>query len=412
MLPEFLYSNLPALSEHKVWAEINTASLKYNFQLLRSLTCGARQICTVKADAYGHSTEICVRALLEAGCDFFAVSSIEEAIAVRKICEREKRHADVLILGFTYPSQADLLFQHDVIQTVLSLDYAVALNREATARNCKVRTHIALDTGMNRVGICAQSAESINEAIQSVKKILQMPALTAEGLFTHFAKADEDYEAVVLCDSHTKKQFARFLAIKQALEADGIRLFCHVCNSAAAVRFPEFALDGVRLGILLYGVSPSRHIRVGTLPVLSLHTVIAHIHTLPSSETVGYGGKYQSFEDRLIATLPLGYADGLQRAFQGFHVTVQTHLGNFKAPIVGRICMDQCMIDVTGLPVEIGDKVTVFGCAPADLSTLAQMANTIEYEILCLISARVPRLALESCTDLEEKPSELILERK
>jgi alanine racemase len=173
----------------------------------------------------------------------------------------------------------------------------------------------------------------------------------------------------------------------------GLKLFCHACNSAAAVRFPEFALDGVRFGILLYGVCPSEHVEVCTKPVMSLHTVISHLHKLNVGETVSYGGNYSSDEERTIATLPIGYADGFMRAFSGFNVTVQTSLGNFKAPVVGNVCMDQCMIDVTGIPASICDKVTIFGNDRMDLTRLAKLANTIEYEVLCLISARVPRIA-------------------
>lgn len=392
MLPKFLYSDFRGLPDHKTYAEIDTENLIYNYKLLSAAVPSARKICTVKADAYGHCAAICVPALLEAGCDFFAVSCIEEAIAVRQICNAEKKDADVLILGYTLPTQASLLAEHNVIQAIVSEEHAYSLNREAEAQNCRVRCHIALDTGMNRIGISAQRKGDRDSAVRAIHSIRALPALTVEGLFTHFAKADEDSESALQSDSHTKKQFARFSDIKKALENDGLHLFCHVCNSAATVRFPEFALDGVRLGILLYGASPSEYIDAGVKPVLSLHTVISHIHTLPSSETVGYGGRYSSNEDRLIATLPIGYADGFQRAFQGFAVTVTTSEGNFRAPVVGSVCMDQCMVDVTGLPVRIGDIVTVFGSDPHDLSVLAKMANSIEYEILCLTSARVPRI--------------------
>ena len=392
MLPKFLYSDFPSLSDHKTYAEIDTENLIYNYKLLSAAVPTARKICTVKADAYGHSAAICVPALLEAGCDFFAVSCIEEAIAVRQICNAEKKTADVLILGYTLPAQASLLAEHNVIQTVVSEEHALSLDREAREQNCKVRCHIALDTGMNRVGLSAQRKSDCESAVRAVRAICALPSLVTEGIFTHFAKADEDSASVLKSDSHTKKQFARFCEVKRALENEGVHLFCHACNSAATVRFPEFALDGVRLGILLYGASPSEHIDAGVKPVLSLHTSVAHIHTLPSSETVGYGGRYSSNEDRLIATLPIGYADGFQRAFQGFAVTVTTSEGNFKAPVVGSVCMDQCMIDITGLPVRIGDQVTVFGSDPHDLSALARMANTIEYEILCLTTARVPRI--------------------
>ena len=169
-------------------------------------------------------------------------------------------------------------------------------------------------------------------------------------------------------------------------------LLCHACNSAAALRIPEYTLDAVRLGISLYGVPPSKHFERITTPVMSLHTIISHIHPLPAGEKVGYGGNFAPGSDRIIATLPIGYADGFLRAYTGFCVTVRTDSGDFRAPIVGNICMDQCMVDVTDIPCKVGDKVTIFGDDPEDLTTLAYLADTIEYEVLCLISARVPRI--------------------
>ncbi|MBQ8410098.1 MAG: alanine racemase [Clostridia bacterium] len=395
MLPYYLYSSLPELDEHKVWAEINTDHLIYNYKLLCSLTPGTRHICAVKADAYGHVADLCVRVLLEAGCRFFAVSCIEEAISVRSICDSQGCEADVIILGYTDSRQASLLSRHNIIQTVLSEEHAQKLNESAIDQQCRVRTHMALDTGMNRIGICAQSKQECREAAEAIKQISQMKGLTVEGMFTHFARADEELEATIAPDSHTNKQFQRFEQVKKLLEAEGLRLFCHTCNSAAAIRFPRFRLDGVRFGIMLYGISPSEHTEQITKPVMSLHTVISHVHELTPGETVGYGGHFRSDTPRTVATLPIGYADGFLRAYSGAYVTVQTEVGNYKAPVIGRICMDQCMIDVTGLPVKVEDKVTLF-CNHSELSALAKMAGTIEYEVLCLISARVPRIRKEN----------------
>ena len=188
------------------------------------------------------------------------------------------------------------------------------------------------------------------------------------------------------------KQFHRFLAVCNALEQRGIpRLFRHACNSAAAVRFPDFHLDGVRLGIVLFGTQPSPVFSLSLRPVMKLKTVISHVHTLPPGETVGYGGCFGAKEERRIATLPIGYADGLLRAFSGGEVTVHTARGDFHAPIVGRICMDQCMMDITDTPANVGDTVTLFGNDPTELSQYAKRAATIDYECLCLISSRVPR---------------------
>jgi len=392
MQPYYLYSDLPALDHHKVWAEIDTDALYYNYKLLCSLTKGTHHICAVKADSYGHVSDICVRVLLRAGCRFFAVSCIEEAISVRSICNSESIGADVIILGYTDHAQTYLLAENDIIQSILSEEYAQKLNASAQEQKCRVRVHVALDTGMNRIGICAQNDEECLSAANAITEISEYENLALEGLFTHFAKADGEYEATVLSHSHTKVQFERFDRVRKLLSDRGLSLFCHTCNSAAAVRFPEYALDGVRLGIMLYGIPPSEHIDVGLSPVMSLRTVISHIHPIHQGESVGYGGSFVSEKDRVLATLPLGYADGFIRAYQGFHVKVSTDVGNFLAPVVGRICMDQCMIDVTGLPINVGDTVTIFGNDLKDIRRLAKMADTIEYEVLCLISSRVPRI--------------------
>ena len=393
MLPTYLYSDLPKLREHKLFAEIDTDALIYNYKLLSAKTRGTHHICVVKADAYGHAADICVRALLSAGCRFFAVSCIEEAISVREICKGESLDAEVLILGYTDPKQAKLLGENDIIQTLLSYEYAEKLNREAESAGVCVRAHAALDTGMNRIGISACSEEECFRATVMLKKIASFNSIALEGLFTHFSRADDGEREA---NAFTDKQFERFESVKRALGESGIFIFCHASNSAAALSRPDFALDGVRLGIVLYGVMPSDYVgeasELGLMPVMSLKTVICHTHTLLPGETVSYGGLYSSQEERVIATIPIGYADGFIRAYGGYKVTVSTAKGNFRAPIVGRICMDQCMIDITGVPASVGDVVTIFGNDSRDLCELARRADTIEYECLCLVSARVPRV--------------------
>lgn len=401
MLPYYLYSSLPPLSDHKVYAEIDTEALIYNYKLLCSYTKGTHHICVVKADAYGHVSDLCAAALLEAGCRFFAVSCIEEALSVRRVCREASVDANILILGYTDCRQAALLAENNIIQTILSYDYAESLNASAAEVGCCVRVHVALDTGMNRIGIGACGLEQCLQASVLIKKINNFDNLSLEGLFTHFARADED-------DCHdgitVKRQFERFNTVKSFISETGINLFCHVCNSAAAVKCPELALDGVRFGIMLYGVDTVGK-NLGLKPVMSLKTVISHVHAVLPGESVSYGGTYVAEDERILATLPLGYADGFVRAYGGFKVTVSTDSGNFKAPIVGRICMDQCMIDVTGIPVKVGDPVTIFGDDPEDLCELARRAKTIEYECLALISARVPRVA-KLLRELQENEKE------
>ena len=389
-----LYSSLSELEQYKTRANVDLSALGHNYRLLQqqflSIGSKARMISVVKADAYGHGAPQCVRTLLAEGCDFFAVSCIDEAVAVRNVCDRERKKADILILGYTDPSLAAQLARYDILQTLLSPDYALLLNHAAALADVTVRVHVALDTGMHRIGFPVYREEDVPLTAEEISHAYRLSNLRTEGIFTHFARADE--APGTGGDAFTEKQFHRFLAVCNALEQRGIpRLFRHACNSAAAVKFPDFHLDGVRLGILLFGVRPSPVFSLPLRPVMRLRTVISHIHTLPPGESVGYGGCFEATEERRIATLPIGYADGLLRAFSGGTVTVHTCEGNFSTHIVGRICMDQCMVDVTHVPAHAGDTVTLFGNDPAELSQYAERASTIDYECLCLISSRVPR---------------------
>lgn len=388
-----LYDDAEDVGEHKIVAEISTDALKHNFLILRDAVTGCEPICVVKADAYGHVADICVRALLEVGCAFFAVSCIEEAIDVRKVCQDEGADANILVLGYTEPSLVKRLCQYDVIQTILSPEYADRLSAAASASGCVVRAHVAVDTGMNRIGVCANDEKECIEAANSIAKISRLDGIALEGIFTHFSRSDEEESLTLASDSHTRRQAERFILVKDILKERGISLFAHACNSAAAVRFPEYAFDGVRLGITLYGVYPSEHIkRIGLRPVMSLKTVIAHIHTVPAGGSVSYGGVYTAQKDIRVATLPIGYADGFLRSYSGACVTVRAKSGDGRAKVIGRVCMDQCMIDVTDIDAEVGDTVVLFGEDQDDLISLSKLANTIEYECLCLISGRVPRI--------------------
>lgn len=388
-----LYGDFVKLEKHKIACEISCAALAHNYGILVSRTPDCEHICVVKADAYGHVADICVRELLHLGCSFFAVSCIEEAISVRKICLDEQKDARILILGYTDPSLALSLVEYDIIQTVLSLENAQALADVAARVGRRVRVHVAVDTGMNRIGVSACSENECVNAAEEIESMLHLNSLSLEGMFTHFARSDEESSVTLTAHSHTALQCKRFVRVRELLLEKGIRLFTHACNSAAAVRFPSFAFDAVRLGIMLYGVYPSRHVeRIGLVPVMKLKTVVAHVHTVPVGETVSYGGTYKAQTEVSVATLPIGYADGFIRAYSGAAVTVHTSDGVRRANVIGRVCMDQCMVDVTGINVRVGDEVVLFGEDENDLSRLAALADTIEYECLCLVSARVPRI--------------------
>ena len=390
-----LYSSLTELEQRKTWAEIDLSALRHNYRLLRDTveasSPSTRMIAVVKAEAYGHGAPECVRTLLDEGCRFFAVSCIDEAVAVRAVCDGAHKDADILILGYTQPSLASQLARFNVIQTLLSEDYAVRLEDAAAQANVTVCTHLAIDTGMNRIGFAAHNTDEITATTAAIARVCSFPHLSVEGMFTHFAQADE--EAGGLGDARTDLQSMRYREVLHALEERGVRIsFHHACNSAATVRRPNDHFGGVRVGILLFGARPSTHVELPLKPVMKLKTVISHLHRLLPGEAVSYGGSYTADSERLIATMPIGYADGFLRSYSGAYVTVETAEGPRCAPIIGRICMDQCMIDVTGLPVSVGDEVTVFGGDAMQLRTLANMAGTIEYESLCLVSARVPRI--------------------
>lgn len=389
-----LYSSLPQAEQEKNRAEIDLDALRYNYRTLLALTrandSSLRFIAVVKAEAYGHGAPECVAALLDEGCDFFAVSSVDEAVAVRRVCDQHQKNADILILGYTSPSLTFQLVRYDIIQALLSEEYAQSLNLAAAAAGVTVRTHVAVDTGMNRIGIPVHDGASLTSAAQAVERIAKASHLRVEGMFTHYSRADEDGAGA----EFTELQSRRYGDLRRMLESRGVYVpFHHSCNSAAAVRRASDRMDGVRVGILLYGVCPSESLEHLPLkPVLKLKTVISHIHPLPTGESVGYGGAYTAASPRIIATVPIGYADGFVKGYSGATVTVETAQGAKKAPIVGSICMDQCMIDVTNTGARVGDTVTFFGNHPHELYDYAKRAGIIRYECLCLISSRVPRI--------------------
>lgn len=417
-----LHEGLPLLPGMRVRAVIDTDALVHNYCALLSpvqaVSPHTYAIAVVKADAYGHGVRPVVGALYGVGCRSFAVASLEEAVALRQLLRELSAGAatdadtDILVLGYTDPENAPILAAYRITTALLSENYARKLLDCAGRSRVTVRGHVALDTGMNRIGFPAHNEGEISETIRAIAALHEDGTPTrdggvvVDGLFTHFARADEDYGTEIhRADSLTMTQYARYQKVKAGLAEKGIRpRVCHVCNSAASIRFPdahpEGCMDAVRLGINLYGygVNCPQNSGVSCMkPTMKLETVVTHIHILLPGETVGYGGEYAADTPRTIATLPVGYADGWLRAFSGAEVTFHTPSGDVTAPIVGRICMDQCMVDVTDLPVEPGTPVSLFGQSSRELEALAQRAHTIPYELLCLITARVPRVCAPPC---------------
>ncbi len=395
-----LYSALCLSESDNKRAIIDLGALRRNYRILqatyRKEGTAPRMIAVVKADAYGHGSPECVRALLFEGCDFFAVSCIEEALVVRRVCRESEKNADILILGYTEPSLAHVLASQDFIQTLLSAEYAARLSVAARNAGVTLRTHIAVDTGMNRIGFPAHTSDEAEEATAAIAALIPLQSLRLEGMFTHFATADDDLPA---SRARMKEQAERYAALRALLSDRGISIpFHHVCNSAASLSSPTLRFDGVRVGILLWGGALALSKGLPLSPVLRLQADISHIHTLLPGEGVSYGGAWHSDTPRRIATLPIGYADGWLRAYSGASVTLRSASGVYFVPTVGRICMDQCMIDVTDTDARVGDTVTLFGDDRQALASLAERADSIDYEALCLISSRVRRTYVDSET--------------
>lgn len=381
---------------YKTWTEVHLDALRHNYRTIRAQVHASapdcRMIAVVKANAYGHGADLIARTLAEEGCDFFAVSCVYEAILLR---ETIGRGADIIILGYSLPSDAETLVRHDVIQTVFAAEYAQQMSREMARLkalgilppHAALRTHCKVDTGMNRLGFDGADAAHAAEEIIAAQ---HLPHLKNEGMFTHFACADEDAGDRGM----TARQLARFESVERILRERGeCPAFLHCCNSAAALHLPEAYKNGVRAGVILYGMSPDGSILPDYQPVLTLKTRIAHVHVLRKGESVSYGATFTAPRDMRIATLPIGYADGFVRSFSGASVKLAD---GTLAPIVGRICMDQCMIDVGDHVVHPGDPVTIFGGDDGRMiEQLARVGGTINYEITCILTPRVPRIAIE-----------------
>ena len=382
-------------------AEIDLSALKQNFTHLRgrvrAVSAETEPMCVVKADAYGHSVALCVPALYEAGARHFAVSSIEEAEQIYGILDAADRAAEtVLILGYTPPESENVkaLAREHITQAVYSLEYARALSDMLCSLRAGgvlddsdiVRCHIKLDSGMNRLGFDTHEAAA-DETVREIRALASLPGLRIDGVFSHFACADEEDIAM------TEAQFARYRRVVDACEAAGVHFDKkHICNSAGALRFPAMYQDFVRLGIVLYGLSPSPAAADPALiPVMRLKSRIAHIHTVHAGDCISYGAEFRASGEMRVATIPIGFADGFLRAYKNGGTVM---VGGKAAKLLGRVCMDQCMVDVTDCDAKVGDYVYIFDASGGNIERLCRAAGTINYEALCLVSKRVPRVAL------------------
>ena len=366
---------------HRTWAEINLDALVHNFKLIKSMT-DAKIFSVVKANAYGHSVDIVAPALDAAGTDCFAVSNLEEAKELRSLNIKKP----ILILGYTPPTHAKELYQYDLIQTVYSYEFAEKLNNNASENGVVVKTHIKLDTGMGRIGFDFRDGGF--KELATTRELLKFKNLAFEGVFTHFPVADTDKD-------YTKNQYERFLSATKYLEESGFNFKVkHCCNSAAFLNFSNMHLDAVRPGIKLFGLTPSEDIDFDKqfLPVMSFKSVVSQVKTVFAGETVSYGRTHTAQKETKVATITAGYADGVLRLLSN---RGRVLINGQYANIVGRICMDQFCVDVTDInDVKEGDIVTLFGDG-LPVEEFAKNADTINYEVVCGLSKRVPRIYIK-----------------
>lgn len=371
----------------RFWAEIDVNAAEKNFNIIKSkLNKGTRLCCVVKANAYGHGAVYLSKLYERLGADFFAVSNIEEAMQLRN----NGIVTPILILGYTPASCASILAENNISQTVFSYSYARELSKCARADGVNVKIHIKLDSGMGRIGFdCIHGGKEITD---TVCEVCSMDGLLPEGIFTHFAVADEGVDG----RDYTRTQYERFTSAVDEIEKSGIAFeIKHCANSATTLEYPEYHMDMVRVGIVLYGVAPSLKVRgcEELSPVMSLKSVISMIKEIEAGDTVSYGCTFKAEKKTKIATAPVGYADGFWRsnADNGTQLLIRGQRVN----IVGRVCMDQLMLDVTDVKgVREGDYITVIGSDKGELITadeLAKRNGTIGYEMICSIGERVPR---------------------
>lgn len=338
----------------------------------------------VKADAYGHGAVPVARELERLGAEYLAVSNFEEALQLR----RGDISLPILILGYTPPEFAKDEAALGITQEVHSLAYGRALSEELAGSGAVLNIHMKIDTGMSRLGFFGYDRA---ETVEELCELAGLPGLRAEGIFMHFAAADTAGE-----DDYTQTQHRRFMQVVEALRERGIcPEIVHCANSAATIAYPEFAHGMVRPGIATYGLAPSEEMRGAAelLPLMSLKTTVAAIRPFEQGITVSYGRTYETPSERVIAVCPIGYADGLPRRLSG-ELTFLLH--GKRVPVVGRVCMDMCMIDITEIEdVQVGDTVTVIGRDGDQEITWDDWADrlgTISYELVCGIGKRVPRV--------------------
>lgn len=364
-------------NKHRTWAEIDLQAIEHNYEVICEKS-KAPVLCVVKADAYGHGA-VQVAKKLEPIAPYFAVATLAEAMELRESGIKKP----ILLLGFLAKEDMHLAIQNEITVTVYDESVAYALSKAASEQGKTVAVHYKLDTGMTRLGFAAWEAETI-EKILTVSKL---PFLHSEGIFTHFAVADTADGA-----DYTKMQYDRFTDICQVLQEQGLALrLKHCANSGALQQYENTHMTMTRAGIILYGYRSDASVApmLDLKPAMTVKTRVIQVRDIPETTSVSYGRTYSTKQKSQIAVIAMGYADGLHRFASG---KGQVLIDGKKADILGRICMDMCMVEVPqGTALSAGDEVVVFGAEKLTADDLAQAAGTISYEVLCAVSKRVPR---------------------
>ncbi len=380
----------------RTWAEIELSAIRHNYHAIRnSLPEGCRFLGVVKADAYGHGALRIAGLLQEEGADYLAVSCLDEALELR----RAGISMPILILGHTPVEYTEVLIRHSLTQTVTCLAKAMQYSEEAKLLNGTLRVHLKLDTGMSRLGfLCADPYFDIG--VENIIRSCRLPNLEFEGVFTHFAVADDPSAG---SRDYTQKQFRLFTDVISAVqERSGITFpIRHCANSGAVISYPDTALDMVRPGLLLYGYGDSG--KLGLQPAMRLVTTVSTIKIHPAGTCVSYGCRFETARRTRIGVIAAGYADGLPRLSSN---RFSYQVAGKPAPQLGTICMDMCMIDLTDIPeAHVGSEVELFG-PQNSLERLSEAAETIPYELLCSVTKRVPRVYLEHGKQVPERYQE------
>ena len=367
----------------RTWAEINLDNLTYNYKKIREyIGKDVKFLGVVKADAYGHGAVQVSRHLQDLGADYLAVSSIDEAMELRF----NGITMPILILGHTPREQVDRLICFNITQAVTCEAKAIEYSEEAVKYGGTLKVHIKVDSGMSRLGYICEG-DYFEHGVDGICDACSLPGLEAEGIFTHFAVSDEAGDE---CVEYTKHQFKLFTDVVSAVEEKLGKKFKlrHCANTGATVDYPETYLDMVRPGLLLYGYGDFAK-RLGLKPIMTMKTTVSTIKIYPEGTKISYGGLFTTEKKTRIGVVPYGYADGFLRSLSNRY-SVMTKQG--AAPVRGRICMDMCMIDLTDKPeVVVGSEVEIFG-EHNPIENMAEMADTIPYEIVCAVSKRVHRV--------------------